>query len=119
MELLCNTSLSSPCFQKHTDISQRASFRNQPFIPKRAGFHNQPKHNNVHTLHQKTLPTISSEQSYPSSLFRGNKMICQSSERPAWLNKTVPEKLRPYVMLARLDRDIGFWLPAWPTFWYN
>lgn len=105
MELLCGPSPSSPHYQRNTYNFQRTLF------------HNQHKRNIACTLHQKMLPVIS-EQSYPLSMFRGNKIICQSTERPAWLETTIPEPLRPYVMLSRLTRDIGFWIQAWPSYWY-
>ncbi|KAF3341218.1 4-hydroxybenzoate geranyltransferase 2 [Carex littledalei] len=104
MELSCCTFPSSPHYQRHTDNFQRTPF------------HNQPKRNIACTLHHKMLPAIS-EQPYPLSMFRGNKIICQSRERPAWLETTIPKPLRPYVMLSRLTRDIGFWIQAWPSYW--
>lgn len=34
-----------------------------------------------------------------------------------WIDLYLPEKLRPYAHLARLDKPIGTWLLAWPCFW--
>lgn len=35
----------------------------------------------------------------------------------SWIEKVVPQHLRPYAYLARLDKPIGTWLLAWPCFW--
>ncbi|KAL6615344.1 hypothetical protein ACP70R_037614 [Stipagrostis hirtigluma subsp. patula] len=34
-----------------------------------------------------------------------------------WVERWLPEVARPYARLARLDRSIGIWLIAWPSFW--
>ncbi|NNC71552.1 MAG: 4-hydroxybenzoate octaprenyltransferase [Sphingomonadaceae bacterium] len=34
-----------------------------------------------------------------------------------WLIATLPEPLRPYALLARFDRPIGWWLLFWPCVW--
>uniref|UniRef100_A0A0E0LUK6 4-hydroxybenzoate polyprenyltransferase, mitochondrial n=1 Tax=Oryza punctata TaxID=4537 RepID=A0A0E0LUK6_ORYPU len=37
---------------------------------------------------------------------------------PSWVDRWVlPRAARPYAMLARLDKPIGTWLLAWPSFW--
>ncbi|CAM6125345.1 unnamed protein product [Calypogeia fissa] len=40
----------------------------------------------------------------------------QRGEKP-WIQTVIPEYLRPYAQLARLDKPIGTWLLAWPCFW--
>ena len=34
-----------------------------------------------------------------------------------WVDKMVPESVRPYIRLMRLDRPIGIYLVMWPCFW--
>jgi hypothetical protein len=114
--LSCSTFCSFPQYQKHTYI-QRTAFQNQSIVPNCTSMHGQLKNTIARKLHQKMLPAIS-EQFYPSSMLRGKKMICKSTERPAWLDTKMPETLRPYFMLARLNRDIGLWLQVWPSYWY-
>lgn len=38
-------------------------------------------------------------------------------KRLAWIEERLPEKLRPYAYLARLDRPIGIWLLLLPGWW--
>lgn len=40
----------------------------------------------------------------------------QDSVTGHWVN-AMPERLRPYLRLARLDRPIGAWLLLWPCWW--
>lgn len=35
----------------------------------------------------------------------------------SWVEKALPNQLKPYAYLARLDKPIGTWLLAWPCFW--
>ncbi|PCI59783.1 MAG: 4-hydroxybenzoate octaprenyltransferase [Kordiimonadales bacterium] len=35
----------------------------------------------------------------------------------SWVYRQAPEKMRPYLKLARLDRPIGVWLLLWPCWW--
>ena len=34
-----------------------------------------------------------------------------------WVGRYAPARLRPYFLLARLDRPIGIWLLLWPCWW--
>uniref|UniRef100_A0A0E0IBE5 4-hydroxybenzoate polyprenyltransferase, mitochondrial n=1 Tax=Oryza nivara TaxID=4536 RepID=A0A0E0IBE5_ORYNI len=34
-----------------------------------------------------------------------------------WVDRWVPLAARPYAMLARIDKPVGTWLLAWPSFW--
>jgi 4-hydroxybenzoate polyprenyltransferase len=34
-----------------------------------------------------------------------------------WIARHAPDRLRPYLRLARLDRPIGTWLLLWPCWW--
>lgn len=36
----------------------------------------------------------------------------------SWVDAYLPEMVRPYALLARLDKPIGTWLLAWPCMWY-
>jgi 4-hydroxybenzoate polyprenyltransferase len=36
----------------------------------------------------------------------------------SWVERWLPKAVRPYAMLARLDKPIGTWLLAWPCMWY-
>lgn len=38
---------------------------------------------------------------------------------PSWVELYLPASVRPYALLARLDKPIGTWLLAWPCMWYN
>jgi 4-hydroxybenzoate polyprenyltransferase len=37
--------------------------------------------------------------------------------RGHWVDRILPEAVRPYARLARLDRPIGWWLLLWPCWW--
>jgi 4-hydroxybenzoate polyprenyltransferase len=37
--------------------------------------------------------------------------------RGHWVDRLLPEPLRPYARLARLERPIGWWLLLWPCWW--
>ncbi|KAK6936421.1 UbiA prenyltransferase family [Dillenia turbinata] len=41
--------------------------------------------------------------------------VPQSSS--SWIDLYLPEQVRPYAKLARLDKPIGTWLLAWPCMW--
>ncbi|CAN4088271.1 unnamed protein product [Withania somnifera] len=36
---------------------------------------------------------------------------------PSWVDTYLPQRIRPYAHLARLDKPIGTWLLAWPCMW--
>ena len=40
--------------------------------------------------------------------------IVADAQRGNWVDRYLPEPLKPYARLARLDRPIGFWLLFWP-----
>ncbi len=46
-----------------------------------------------------------------------NTNIHTDIKRLAWIEERLPEKLRPYAYLARLDRPIGIWLLLLPGWW--
>jgi 4-hydroxybenzoate polyprenyltransferase len=37
--------------------------------------------------------------------------------RGHWVDRALPEAMRPYARLARLERPIGWWLLLWPCWW--
>lgn len=37
--------------------------------------------------------------------------------KKSWIESYLPENIRPYAHLARLDKPIGTWLLAWPCMW--
>ncbi|KAH7660142.1 UbiA prenyltransferase family protein [Dioscorea alata] len=39
------------------------------------------------------------------------------ASKSSWIDLYLPDSLRPYALLARLDKPIGTWLLAWPCFW--
>jgi 4-hydroxybenzoate polyprenyltransferase len=39
------------------------------------------------------------------------------TDPPTWIEKYLPEPLRPYAYLARIDKPIGTWLLLWPCCW--
>ncbi|XP_023735109.1 4-hydroxybenzoate polyprenyltransferase, mitochondrial [Lactuca sativa] len=48
---------------------------------------------------------------------KNNKGSSSSSSSVSWIDLYLPEKIRPYAHLARLDKPIGTWLLAWPCMW--
>ncbi|XP_008803466.1 4-hydroxybenzoate polyprenyltransferase, mitochondrial [Phoenix dactylifera] len=46
----------------------------------------------------------------------GERSPPESSSR-SWVDLYLPESVRPYALLARLDKPIGTWLLAWPCMW--
>ncbi|XP_078161295.1 4-hydroxybenzoate geranyltransferase 2-like isoform X2 [Carex rostrata] len=118
MERLCAASLSFP-YVRPTTVrcaalhDQKINFNHTNVYDKASNFN--------HAKFSLPLPTkfspIISEGHRLPSLSRGEKIICQSSVRPAWLDTTIPVPLRPYFMLARVNRDVGWWLQVWPSYW--
>ncbi|GAA0175627.1 4-hydroxybenzoate geranyltransferase [Lithospermum erythrorhizon] len=41
----------------------------------------------------------------------------KKGKQPSWIDLHLPEIVKPYAHLARLDKPIGSWLLAWPAFW--
>ncbi|GAB4850647.1 Palmitoyl-protein thioesterase 1 [Ancistrocladus abbreviatus] len=41
----------------------------------------------------------------------------KKKELVSWIDLYLPEAVRPYAKLARLDKPIGTWLLAWPCMW--
>jgi 4-hydroxybenzoate polyprenyltransferase len=41
----------------------------------------------------------------------------QPSPSPTWVDIYLPESVKPYAQLARVDKPIGTWLLLWPCFW--
>ncbi|XP_060204842.1 4-hydroxybenzoate polyprenyltransferase, mitochondrial [Lycium barbarum] len=41
----------------------------------------------------------------------------QQKAKPSWIDAYLPQRIRPYAHLARLDKPIGTWLLAWPCMW--
>jgi hypothetical protein len=118
MERLYAASLSSP-YLRRTNI-QCTALDNSKFNFNRTS-NNDKSCNFNHAkiqlpLAQKVSPVISG-QHFPS-LSRGEMIVCQSTVRPAWLDTTIPAPLRPYFMLARVNRYIGWLLQVWPSYWY-
>ena len=35
----------------------------------------------------------------------------------SWVYRKAPDRLRPWLKLARLDRPVGTWLLLWPCWW--
>jgi hypothetical protein len=63
-------------------------------------------------------PAVISEAQILSSLSQDDKVVRRNPSIPPYMDK-VPEPLRSYILLARLHRDIGVWLQAWPSYWYS
>nr|XP_016483498.1 PREDICTED: 4-hydroxybenzoate geranyltransferase 2-like isoform X2 [Nicotiana tabacum] len=38
-------------------------------------------------------------------------------QKHSWIDTYLPQRIRPYAHLARLDKPIGTWLLAWPCMW--
>ena len=45
---------------------------------------------------------------------RNRRSVASNS---SWIDLYLPHSVRPYALLARLDKPIGTWLLAWPCFW--
>ncbi|KAF3341220.1 4-hydroxybenzoate polyprenyltransferase [Carex littledalei] len=118
MERLCAASLSFP-YMRPTTVrcatlhDQKINFNHANVYDKSSNFN----HAKFSLPLPKKFPPTISEGHRLSSLSRGEKIICQSTVRPGWLDTTIPEPLRPYFMLARVNRDIGWWLQVWPSYW--
>nr|GLL28891.1 4-hydroxybenzoate polyprenyltransferase, mitochondrial [Ipomoea trifida] len=41
----------------------------------------------------------------------------KNEQKSSWIDLYLPQKIRPYAHLARLDKPIGTWLLAWPCMW--
>jgi hypothetical protein len=137
MECLSAASLSFPYIRRAS--VKCAILRNQKFSFNRASFYDKssyfnrakfqlPRAQNSPTVIEeehrlsssssKSSPAvISGEQSLPS-LSQNGKIISQDTLKQPWLDK-VPASLRSYIMLARVNRDIGVWLQVWPSYWYS
>ncbi|XP_047322319.1 4-hydroxybenzoate polyprenyltransferase, mitochondrial [Impatiens glandulifera] len=48
---------------------------------------------------------------------KDNNPLKQKAAISSWVDLYLPEKVRPFAHLARLDKPIGTWLLAWPCFW--
>ncbi len=46
-----------------------------------------------------------------------NSSIVADAVRGHWVDRFLPEAIRPYARLARLERPIGWWLLLWPCWW--
>ncbi|XP_024986959.1 4-hydroxybenzoate polyprenyltransferase, mitochondrial isoform X1 [Cynara cardunculus var. scolymus] len=46
-----------------------------------------------------------------------NNLELKNKGSVSWIDLYLPEKIRPYAHLARLDKPIGTWLLAWPCMW--
>ncbi|CAA0826730.1 4-hydroxybenzoate polyprenyltransferase-mitochondrial [Striga hermonthica] len=46
-----------------------------------------------------------------------SKNLKRSEGDGSWIDVYLPEKVRPYARLARLNNQIGTWLLAWPCMW--
>ncbi|XP_078161287.1 4-hydroxybenzoate geranyltransferase 2-like [Carex rostrata] len=106
MELLSTSTVTLPYARRHGNFNN-AYFQNQPSLRR---IHAQP-------LQQKFLPVLKPGLSLSPSLLRDKLFVCKGSERITWVDEKVPEIIRPYVKLARIDDDIALWLHAWPAFW--
>jgi 4-hydroxybenzoate polyprenyltransferase len=46
-----------------------------------------------------------------------DKHVVADAVRGHWADRYLPEVVRPYARLARLERPIGWWLLMWPCWW--
>ncbi|XP_042004340.1 4-hydroxybenzoate polyprenyltransferase, mitochondrial-like, partial [Salvia splendens] len=64
------------------------------------------------------LLKYSSFSTAPSDEKREESRISKVNECDrSWIDVYLPETVRPYAQLARLDKPIGTWLLAWPCMW--
>lgn len=52
-----------------------------------------------------------------STLANSEEKKKNEQQKPSWVDTYLPQKIRPYAHLARLDKPIGTWLLAWPCMW--
>jgi 4-hydroxybenzoate polyprenyltransferase len=52
----------------------------------------------------------------PGSLSEPTAVVADAV-RGHWVDRLLPDALRPYARLARLERPIGWWLLLWPCWW--
>jgi 4-hydroxybenzoate polyprenyltransferase len=118
MERLSAASLSTPYMQRFN--VQCSALCNQKRNVNRTGVYDKSSNFNHARFQLPSLKKFShviSDKHHLLSLSRGEKIVCQSTVRPAWLDTKVPEALRPYFMLARVNRDIGWLLQVLPSYW--
>lgn len=82
-----------------------------------------------HTLNSRKLLTFYSPHSsrielsgfrqvlHFSTLANSEEKKKNEQQKPSWVDTYLPQKIRPYAHLARLDKPIGTWLLAWPCMW--
>jgi len=76
-------------------------------------------------LSQNQIPTFPSNLSFMReiSTFSSSKDKKQQDGelsmggKVSWVDVYLPRQVRPYAHLARIDKQIGTWLLAWPTMW--
>ncbi|KAK4362359.1 hypothetical protein RND71_017600 [Anisodus tanguticus] len=52
-----------------------------------------------------------------STLANSEEKKNHEQQKPSWVDTYLPQRIRPYAHLARLDKPIGTWLLAWPCMW--
>ncbi|XP_073102742.1 4-hydroxybenzoate polyprenyltransferase, mitochondrial isoform X2 [Elaeis guineensis] len=71
--------------------------------------------------HSLSLASISSSpgttEDHESRRPDGGEGSPPASSSRSWVDLYLPESVRPYALLARLDKPIGTWLLAWPCMW--
>lgn len=68
--------------------------------------------------HSLSLASISSSSSGTAKDENRDQRPRDSSSTSSWIDLYLPAAVRPYALLARLDKPIGTWLLAWPCIWY-
>uniref|UniRef100_A0A7N0RDF5 4-hydroxybenzoate polyprenyltransferase n=1 Tax=Kalanchoe fedtschenkoi TaxID=63787 RepID=A0A7N0RDF5_KALFE len=63
------------------------------------------------------VSTSASSSSGGDASGRGQRDACKAVKVLSWIDLYLPQKIRPYAHLARLDKPIGTWLLAWPCMW--
>jgi 4-hydroxybenzoate polyprenyltransferase len=78
-----------------------------------------PLPSNSKILHRFLPRALSLTSSYSSGVReKGGEEEVPTKLVQSWVDVYLPEKVRPYALLARLDKPIGTWLLAWPCMWY-
>lgn len=68
--------------------------------------------------HSKNMSGISSGTDSNSSIQAGSGTSVIADANPGnWVYAYAPRAIKPYLMLARIDRPVGVWLLLWPCLW--
>ncbi|KAF6140727.1 hypothetical protein GIB67_035154 [Kingdonia uniflora] len=103
---------SDPSFHKHLfhPKALEVKFESSKYRWMFAGNESQPQKFSYYSSYV-PISTISTSCGGPKGDEEGSKVD------KSWIDVYLPQLVRPYAYLARLDKPIGTWLLAWPCMW--